>query len=86
MPILIREVRPNYTEEALRQKIQGEVLLEVVISRDGRVSDARVIRSLDPRLDLKALEAVRQWSFVPGELRGEPVDVLAWVAVKFQII
>ena len=86
MPVLIRQIMPNYTEEALRQKIQGEVLLEVVISRDGRIFDARVIRSLDQGLDRKALEAVRQWTFVPGKLRGEPVDVLAWVAVKFEII
>ncbi len=46
----------------------------------------RVIRGVDPRLDLKAIEAVRQWLFVPGKFRGTPVDVIADIQVDFTLL
>lgn len=62
MPAVIREVKPAYTAEAMRARIEGTVELKVMIGTDGRVHDAYVVRSL-PGLDDQALYAVRQWEF-----------------------
>jgi TonB family protein len=85
-PILRRQVRPDYTDHALSRKIQGTVLLEIIILKDGTVGPVRVTQSLDPGLDRKAIEAVRQFLFVPGKFRGDPVDVIAEIAVDFSLL
>jgi TonB family protein len=85
-PILRRQVRPDYTNHALSRKIQGTVLLEIIILKDGTVGLVRVTQSLDPGLDQKAIEAVRKFLFVPGKFRGEPVDVIAEIAVDFSLL
>jgi protein TonB len=85
-PRLIREVRPRYTSEALRSGLQGTVWLEVVVIRDGRTSQMRVVKSLDHGgLDQEAMAAVAGWRFEPGRLAGEPVDVLVTILVGFSI-
>jgi protein TonB len=85
-PTLLREVKPTYTVEALRAKIQGSVLLEVVAQRDGTPRDIRVIRSLDPEgLDREAVLAAERWRFSPGRLNGEPVDMLVTIVLAFRI-
>ena len=85
-PTLASQVRPSYTTDALRQKIQGTVLLELIVRRDGQPTDIRVVRSLDPGgLDLQAIEAVRQWRFTPGRVGGAPVDVLVTIVLDFSI-
>ncbi len=85
-PTLQRQVRPSYTDEALARKIQGSVELEVVILSNGTVGPIRIIRSLDRGLDLKAIEAVRQWKFRPGLFQSKPVDVLAVITVDFTLL
>ncbi len=84
---MIREVKPQYTAEAMRAKIQGVVLLEAVVQTDGTVGDVRVIRSLDPvfGLDQEALKAARQWRFVPGRRQGQPVPVLVSIELTFTL-
>ncbi len=85
-PTLLLEVRPSYSSEAMRLKIQGSVLLEAVVQRDGTTRDIRVIRSLDPLgLDLQAVLAVEQWRFNPGRRGGEPVDVLVTIVLDFRL-
>jgi TonB family protein len=85
-PRVISEVKPNYTPAALQQRIQGTVLLEVIVTRDGCASQIRVIRSLDPGgLDDEAVNATAQWRFEPGRLGGVPVDVLVNVMLDFTI-
>ena len=85
-PRVLSEVKPHYTSDALEQKIQGSVWLEVVVTREGRAGDVRVARSLDPAgLDEQAINAVRQWRFEPGRLAGTPVDVLVTVVMDFSI-
>jgi TonB family protein len=84
-PRLLREVQPRYTVEALRHKIQGTVLLEAVVTRDGCASNIRVVRSLDRGLDAEAISAVAQWLFEPGRLAGSPVDVLVTIRLDFTI-
>jgi len=85
-PTLLLEVKPTYTADALRAKIQGSVLLEVIIQRDGIPRDIRVIRSLDPHgLDQQAVLAVKQWRFGAGRLNGVPVDVQVAIQLDFRI-
>lgn len=85
-PKLISQVKPRYTNNALEQKIQGSVWLELVVTRDGHVGDVHVARSLDPGgLDEEAVIAVRQWQFEPGQLAGAPVDVIVTVVMDFSI-
>ena len=85
-PQLRRRITPEYTDDALARKIEGIVVLEVVILKSGRVGPARVIRSLDAGLDARAVAAVREWLFVPGSFRGEAVDVLAEIEVEFRLL
>jgi protein TonB len=84
-PRLLHEVKAEYTEEARRRSITGEVLLEVVILRDGTVGPVRVVRGLGLGLDERATSAVRQWRFAPARRKGVPVDVVVEVAVDFSL-
>lgn len=84
-PRLLREVKAIYTDEARRRGTTGNVLLEIVITRDGTVSDVSVRRGLGAGLDERAVEAVRQWKFAPARRLGQPVDVIVEVAVEFML-
>jgi TonB family protein len=84
-PALLREVKPAYTEAARAAGIQGDVLIEVVVRRDGTVGDVRIIRGLGYGLDDRALEAVREWRFSAARRMGVPVDVLVEVAMEFRL-
>jgi len=85
-PRLIKEVKPGYTNEALRNRIQGTVVLEAVVTADGCASQIRIVRSLDAGgLDEEAVAAVAQWQFEPGRLGGTPVDVLVRIMLDFTV-
>jgi TonB family protein len=84
-PRLIREVKADYTEDARRRAITGDVVLEIVVRRDGSVGDVRLLQGLGAGLDQRAMAAVRQWRFTPARRRGEPVDVIVEVAVEFTL-
>jgi len=84
-PRLLKEVRADYTDEARRANITGEVLLEIVVRRDGTVGDVRVLRGLNGGLDQRAIQAVRQWRFAPARLKGANVDVVVEVSVEFKL-
>jgi TonB family protein len=85
-PTLRWQVRPSYTTEAMQRKIQGTVVLEMIVGRDGVPSDVRVVRSLDANgLDVEAIRAARQWRFNPGRFGETPVDVLVMLVIDFHI-
>lgn len=84
-PRVLREVKPTYTDDALARKIQGRVVLELVVNRVGRPEDIRVVRPLDPGLDERAIAAAGQWRFEPGRLAGVPVDVAVTLVLDFWI-
>jgi len=84
-PRLLREVKANYTDEARRGNIEGEVDLEIVVRRDGTVGDVKVLRGLRGGLNDRAIEAVRQWRFSPGHMKGVAVDVVVEVGVEFRL-
>jgi protein TonB len=84
-PRLLREVKADYTEEARRRGLTGEVVLEIVVRRDGSVGDVKLLHGLDPGLNERAIQAVRQWRFVPADRMGVAVDVLVEVGVEFRL-
>jgi protein TonB len=83
-PQLLREVKADFTEDARQRAISGDVVMEIVVRRDGTVGDIRVLQGLGGGLDERAIEAVRQWRFSPAHRSGEAVDVIVEVAVAFK--
>jgi TonB family protein len=84
-PRLLREVKAEYTDEARRRGLTGEVVLEIIVQRDGSVGQITVLQGLGAGLDQRAVAAVRQWRFVPARRRGVPVGVIVEVAVDFNL-
>ncbi|HXG56362.1 MAG TPA: energy transducer TonB [Vicinamibacterales bacterium] len=84
-PEILREVKPEYTEEARRRGIEGDVVMEIVVRKDGSVGDVKVRQGLGGGLDRRAIDAVRQWRFAPATRRGAAVDVMVEVAVEFKL-
>ena len=83
-PVKTHHVDPVYPPFAIASRTQGIVIIEATISEDGRVINARVLRSI-ALLDQAALEAVRQWEFTPTTLNGRPVPVIMTVTVNFTL-
>lgn len=86
-PRVLKEVKPAYTAEAMRAKVQGVVWLRCVVLPDGTVGRVEVVRSLDSTfgLDQEAVKAARQWRFVPGTRLGEPVAVRITIELTFTL-
>jgi protein TonB len=86
-PTLVHEVKPNYTTDAMRAKVQGLVQMEVVVLADGTVDprQIRITRSLDAGLDREGIIAVRQWRFRPSLLLGRPVACRVLVELAFTL-
>ena len=83
-PDKVRHVPPVYPAIAQQARVEGVVIIEAIIGADGRVQQARVLRS-KPLLDEAALAAVRQWVFTPTLLNGVPVPVIMTVTVNFTL-
>jgi len=86
-PAVVREVKPQYTAEAMRAKVQGTVWLQCVVLPDGTVGNVQVTKSLDSNfgLDQEAIKAAKQWRFRPGSRMGEPVPVLVTIELTFTL-
>jgi protein TonB len=88
-PVLIPDskVAPDYPELARTVRIQGRVILEAVILRDGTVAEVSVLQCTKPDLGFEeaAIEAIRQWRYEPGRQNGVPVDVYFTVVVEFAL-
>jgi TonB family protein len=87
LPEVIREVKPAYTAEAMRAKVQGVVWLECIVMPDGSVGDVKITKSLDAvfGLDQEAIKAARQWRFRPGMRQGQPVPVIITIELTFTL-
>jgi protein TonB len=81
-PTKVKDVRPVYPAIARSARVAGAVTIEATIGEDGKVIDAKVVRSV-PLLDQAALDAVRQWEYMPSLLNGVPVPVLVTVTINF---
>ncbi len=85
-PELIHKFEPVYTEDARAAKLQGTVVVNVIIGTDGYANNIRVVKSLGLGLDEKAIEAVQQWQFKPGTKDGAAVPVQATIEVNFRLL
>lgn len=86
-PQILNSPRPDWTEEARRNRIQGQVLLSATFGADGRVRDIRVIRGLGYGLDEKAIEAAKLIKFIPArDLNGRPIDYRMTIRVDFRLL
>jgi TonB family protein len=83
-PVKTKHVNPVYPEEAKEAGIEGVVILEAVINKEGKVAQAKVIRSV-PELDQAALDAVLQWEFEPTHIKGKAVSVRMTVTINFTL-
>jgi protein TonB len=84
-PIEISRVKPQYPEAARKARMQGVVILEAIITKDGSVSDVRILRGINPLLDNAAMRAVQQWRYKPATFNGRPVPVYLTVTVTFTL-
>lgn len=84
-PERLHEVQPRYTELARRARIEGTVILEAVIDRQGRVGQIKVLKGLPMGLTEEAVKAVEQWRYQVSTLNGKPVEVLFALSVHFRL-
>jgi protein TonB len=82
-PTKIKDAKPIYPVIAQNAQVEGTVIVEATIGPNGKVQDAKVLRS-HPLLEAAALDAVRQWEFTPTLLNGSPVSVVMTVTVDFR--
>ena len=75
-PVVVKRVELVYPEGAKKAGVQGIVIVEAIIDRNGDVRDVKVLKPLPMGLDAAAVAAIRQWKFKPGTLNGQPVDVI----------
>lgn len=87
LPIVVKRINPEYTPEAMAERIEGMVGLSVVVRADGTVGDVAVTKSLDSvhGLDQQAVKALKQWEFKPGTKDGQPVAVRVDVEMTFTL-
>jgi protein TonB len=86
MPVPIRKVEPEFSEEARKARAMGTVIIYCEIGPDGKPHNLRVTRSFGMGLDEEALKAVAQWLFRPGTKNGKPVTVAANIEVAFHLL
>jgi periplasmic protein TonB len=77
--------QPQYTEIARKARIQGVVIVQAIIDKQGNVTDVKVLKGLPMGLDQAAVDAIRKWKFEPATLNGKPVDVYYNLTVNFTL-
>lgn len=85
-PRVLSRVEPQYSEEARKGKLQGTILLSVVIDATGTPTQIAVLRPLGLGLDEAAIAAVSQWKFAPGMKNGTPVPVFSQIEMSFHLL
>jgi TonB family protein len=84
-PIKEYAPQPQYTEIARKARIQGVVIVQAIIDKQGNVTDVKVLKPLPMGLDKAAADAVAKWKFKPATLNGKPVDVYYNLTVNFTL-
>lgn len=84
-PERVHYVDPTYPEIARKARIEGVVILEAIIAKDGSVKNVRVLKNLPFQLTEAAVRAVQQWRYTPSALNGKPVEVKMTVTVNFKL-
>jgi protein TonB len=84
-PVVVKEVKPQYTAKAKRAGIEGTVVLDCIVETDGSVGSVTVTKPLDEELDQQAVKAARQWTFEPGKKDGKAVRVQISLEMTFSL-
>ena len=82
VPVVVREVRPEYPEFARRAGVEGTVWIKILVDKQGKPKKAVVVRSDNELLNESAMQAAMQWLFIPAVMNNGPVTV--WVAIPFR--
>lgn len=85
VPKKIRDVRPVYSESAIRNRITGIVFIEAIVTTTGCVTSARVTHSVATSLDLAALEAASGWQWEPAKQNNRPISTLITLSIMFTL-
>jgi protein TonB len=83
LPTRVKDVKPFFTADAMRAKLNGSVFLQGIVDRNGVVDAVVIVQSLEPSLDVAAREAFEQWQFRPATRAGEPVPMAVSVQMAF---
>jgi len=84
-PQLVHREQPRYPADLVRFQGSGEVVVEVLVTREGAIRDPRVVRASDPRFIDPVLTAVRRWRYSPATCDGVPVEMLFHVYAAFAV-
>jgi protein TonB len=77
--------QPQYTEIARKARVQGVVIVQAIINKQGDVTNVKILKGLAMGLDTEAVKAIKQWKFKPATLNGKPVDVYYNLTVNFRL-
>ena len=84
MKFLQRNIQ--YPANAAKNEVEGRVILQFVVEKDGQIGDVKVVRSVDPELDAEAMRVVKSMpNFIPGRQDGKPVAVLYTIPISFKL-
>lgn len=83
-PVPMQTTDPKYPPELIKGHVQGEVVLYAIIRRDGSIDSIQIVRGLDPQLDRNAIDAFKQWTFLPATRAKTPVDSQVVIHVPFR--
>lgn len=86
LPVAIYKPEPEYSDDARRARLSGQVIVQLVIDQDGHVRDIRIVRSLGLGLDEEAVKCVSKWRFKPATKDGKPVAILGEATVGFHLL
>ena len=84
-PEKIHAPQPQYTEIARKARIQGVVIVQAIINKEGEVTNVKVLKGLAMGLSEEAVKAIKTWKFTPATLNGKPVDVYYNLTVNFRL-
>ncbi|MEL7060159.1 MAG: energy transducer TonB [Acidobacteriota bacterium] len=84
-PEKISTPQPRYTEIARKARIQGVVIVQAIINKQGDVTNVKVLKGLPMGLDQEAVKAIKSWKFKPATLNGKPVEVYYNLTVNFRL-
>lgn len=84
-PVKTHAPQPQYTEIARKARLQGVVIVQAIIDKEGNVTNVKILKGLGMGLDQAAVDAIKKWRFQPATLHGKPVAVYYNLTVNFRL-